>query len=265
MGIRTVIVFFGLALCGYKAIAGGGADTGGGNASKTTEMDIVVAVGNATHFLPVFIAGANQGELPSEVKEAFRRFSQVQSVEKLPLGKERPVSSAEWNLANSSFFYEPLPCLDDNGNERDASVKAGEYSRWHICISVSRLTRVPKESIGRTMAALVAHELTHEVGLGEAEAVQVQLFVSQMYSEWSYDPIVTCTVFERKYENGKIEGYQISFPHDPACTSGCVEAVQIKPTELGKTIVQLRTSLLGRKVGRDGGCNVFNFHTVPAM
>ena len=65
------------------------------------------------------------------------------------------------------------PCFDGERNPVDGSIHAGRDGA--ICLSALTISRrVERQDVPAQSAALIAHEITEVVGLGEDEAVRVQ-------------------------------------------------------------------------------------------
>jgi len=245
----------GVLSCATNASFAGETGTHGGNAPKSDSERIRAAIDRAPQRLLTFITSASKGELPSNVREAFKRFN-------TPTGREdkywnAPITRADWNIRKTKFKSVDGPCYDKNHKEKDSSVKKTKTG-FEVCMSISRLTRVPPEAVTRTVTALAAHELAHEVGLGEVDAVNVQRYVIAADDGLWGRASVRCLVNELKDYTGKITGYQINFGSGEEDGSG-PSAYIVSPDQLGEAIIKMRKSLLGRKVGPDGGCTEFVF------
>lgn len=253
--LNLALITIGLTALSPLCFAVGNENSGGGNAPGSSREEIQEAVDLIPMRLLTFIGGASKGELPTDVAEAFKRFNVIHSMDK---EYGQPITSAEWSVNHTKYTPASGPCYDKDRKERDSAVTAFSLGS-PVCMSLTRLARIPRETLDRTVTALAAHELAHQVGLGETEALQVQLYVTEMYDNTYGGAGVTCYVSEFKDWSGKVTGYQVKFGIWQDCTYGCATGYIFDADKLNTALPMLRNSLLGRKIGRDGGCTTFTF------
>lgn len=240
----------------------GGSDRGGGEVPKSTKEQIQAAIDLAPTRLRNFVASSLSAEMPIAVQEAFRRFSSDHKPVEINELTKRPKTNLEWALEHTQIQLVEGSCQDQTHEmvEKEATVAAFVWGS-PICMSLQRLKRLPQTSLDRNISGLVVHELVHQAGIrSDRVASQVQIFVSRHISEDRGTLELECKVTELKDSRGNVERYQVDFPSAFLdCTGGCGTGYSFDAEELGTALPMLRTSFLGKKMGRDGGCTSFKF------
>lgn len=195
------IYFLSLILligCGEDRKADGTADAGGGDIIKSSEAEVREAIPRAFDILmnPNFF---KELQLSSEKKKAEGTLTDKKDSIEVPLnilmnplaayregyqaifGKKKVLAEkpdATDDLRDYIDYTqikikEKGPCVAIDKENADASVSVFQLDA-EICLSLEKLKLIPRDSLTAYVASILAHEMTHMVGYGEATALVMQ-------------------------------------------------------------------------------------------
>jgi len=158
----------------------GGAGSHGGNTSRSTPEQVKLAVTrDAQMLLPGVFAHIRQ-EMNQRGEALHISDPALREVFSAMLGSDNSLDikriPALIDLSATPFKIKDTGVCFDGSKPRDASVL--EYKlKSEMCISVTRLTRIPTKALAVQISALLIHELAHHFGFNEDKAQKVQKFV----------------------------------------------------------------------------------------
>jgi hypothetical protein len=175
----------------------GGESGGGGNAQKSTIMEVSQYVSGSLKWdtldmlMALNTSMADSAPLPVKDAKARSIISKVLTLPQItwfqvtdPAGKFS-YQNPDFNEAFKINFLFGGGCVD-GANEKDASVhmdNAGSTSAAEICMSGERLARFPQDELNSQLPALMLHELAHVAGFGEDDAVYIQDYYLHRFSK----------------------------------------------------------------------------------
>lgn len=230
----TIIV----TLFTFNAFAGADG-SGGGNDIRSSETEVRIAIEkvkpNLIEWLKVYqkyYRSLSDGSVISRHYKEFYKPSEA---------NETPISI--WSLKNSELIIkQDSPCVDNKGNEKDASVMGKAKPGGPICLSLSRLQRIAPEDLDKRLAALVGHELTHQVlkSFDEKDPTEMQYHIIKTY-DWAVNTILDCPVHTFRNHKKEVIGYQIYLTHLQDSSLAQAYAFSFDKSELSKYIEIART------------------------
>lgn len=149
----------------------GGMDAGGGHGLGSSREEVMEALDKLPLALDLYFRRMNSTGLldPKNIKD--------ENLKKV-VEKYLPDTSSSKKILEPIKFniQESLPCNSEHGPS-DASTKFQQGAE--ICFSIPSIMRFPKSTLNYTLASLLVHELAHQKGANEAEAVMLQKYFFQ--------------------------------------------------------------------------------------
>tara|TARA_Y100000768_G_scaffold389046_1_gene391750 strand:- start:224836 stop:225708 length:873 start_codon:yes stop_codon:yes gene_type:complete len=244
-----------VTLFNFNAFAGADG-SGGGNDIRSTETEVRLAIKNLKpnliELLKVYQIHYKKLSDGSVLSQKYNEFYKASDQEETPI--------SIWSVENSNFIIkQDSPCVDKQGQEKDASVMGEVKPGGPICFSLNRLQRIPPNDLNKRLLALGGHELAHQIleTFDEKFPEDLQYQIINGY-DWTMNKALDCRVHSFRDFKGEVTGYQIYLTNLQNCSGGCGYAYSFDKSELSKYIElarKPRKDALGRMVR----CEKFSF------
>ncbi len=163
----------GLMLLGSVAFGnptrGGGTDSGGGDTERSSVEVVEAAATSAGSSVLSYLAWAQTGSSDQKIREiASRIISFVQAKPDAPGEVVRSLALFE----NRDFQFTEGECFDKYGNSKTGSAIINSSAPF--CLSLYYLRLLPVHDLEEQLGPMMGHELSHQVGYEESDAVYFQ-------------------------------------------------------------------------------------------